>query len=79
MGDFNESVYIAKIGSTSQKETTVRKRQLTFGENIIRKEGIENLILTGYRECKRCRVKQQVTFCVNGWQKKDKKRYFDVV
>ena len=41
---------------------TIRKRQLQFLGHIMRKEGLENLMLTGYIDGKRDKGRQRQTY-----------------
>lgn len=52
---------VLRIKRTKKVLLTVRMRPLKFCEGIMKKEGMENLILTGYSEGNRSRSKQQIT------------------
>ena len=60
---------LRKAGSERSLLNTIRKQQLKFLGHIMRKEGLENLTLTGQIEGKRSRGRQRLIYLegLNNW------------
>lgn len=70
----NNKEVVGGIGTTKKLIFTIRKRELKFLGNIMKKHGSENLILIGHIEGKRSRVWGAIyLMCLSGWITKQNK------